>query len=78
MNGVKLSVSLSERDVEFLDVYVDEHGVASRSAAIRAAVRMLRAAELGPDYAHAWDEWTDSDDNRAWESTVGDGLKPDS
>jgi PemK-like, MazF-like toxin of type II toxin-antitoxin system len=32
---MKLSVSLTEKDVEFLDLYVTEHDLDSRSAAIR-------------------------------------------
>jgi mRNA-degrading endonuclease toxin of MazEF toxin-antitoxin module len=44
-------------DVEFLDRYARERGVGSRSAAVAQAVRLLRAARLGDDYAAAWTEW---------------------
>jgi len=37
-------------------------------------VRLLRAAELGADYEHAWAEWESSHDADAWERTAGDGL----
>jgi Arc/MetJ-type ribon-helix-helix transcriptional regulator len=73
---MKLSVSLPDEDIEFLDAYAREQGVASRSAVIHQAIRLLRASELGPDYARAWDEWADSDDGEAWESAVADGLRP--
>lgn len=71
---MKLSVSLAEEDVEFLDDYARAHGLASRSAAVRRAVRMLRTAELGGDYAAAWQEWAQSGEGAVWDSTVADGL----
>ncbi|MBA2730525.1 MAG: ribbon-helix-helix protein, CopG family [Euzebyaceae bacterium] len=73
---MKLSVSLPDQDIGFIDAYACEQGGASRSAVIREAVSLLRASQLGPDYAHAWDEWADSDDRDAWESTLADGLPP--
>ncbi len=70
---MKLSVSLSGGDVEFIDRYAAEHAVESRSGVVQRAVGLLRASELGDDYAAAWDEWEASEDG-GWESTVGDGL----
>lgn len=54
--------------------YAQEQGLPSRSAAMHKAVRLLRAAELGADYEHAWAEWESSHDADAWERTAGDGL----
>ncbi len=71
---MKLSVSLPDEDVEFLDQYARNRGYESRSAVVHKAVRLLRAAELGGDYAGAWEEWSDSGDGEAWEAVVGDGL----
>jgi Arc/MetJ-type ribon-helix-helix transcriptional regulator len=71
---MKLSVSLPNQDIEFLDAYAREQGAASRSAVIRVALRLLRASGLGSDYAQAWDEWAESEDSAAWESAVADGL----
>jgi Arc/MetJ-type ribon-helix-helix transcriptional regulator len=71
---MKLSMSLPEEDVEFLDAYAEEHQLRSRSAALRRAIGALRVAELGDAYARAWDEWRDSGEAEAWESTVADGL----
>ena len=71
---MKLSVSLPDDDVDFLDRYVERQGIASRSAAVHKAVRLLRASELGPAYEHAWSEWSQSDDSDAWEATANDGL----
>jgi Arc/MetJ-type ribon-helix-helix transcriptional regulator len=70
---VKLSVSIPDDDLEFIDRYASEHRVESRSGVVHRAVSLLRAAELGDDYAAAWAEWQDSD-GAEWESVVGDGL----
>lgn len=70
---MKLSVSLPDDDVEFLDAYAEREGVASRSAVVHRAVRLLRASELGPAYEDAWAEWDASDDAALWASTTGDG-----
>ena len=70
---MKLSVSIRDDDVEFIDHYADEHGVATRSGVVQRALSLLRTAELGDDYAAAWQEWS-GDDAAVWEPTVADGL----
>jgi Arc/MetJ-type ribon-helix-helix transcriptional regulator len=70
---MKLSLSLPEDDVAFLDSYATARGISSRSAAMHKAVRLLRASELGPDYEQAWSEWSQGG-GEAWEVTVSDGL----
>ncbi len=70
---MKLSVSIADEDVEFIDQYADEHGVESRSAVVQRALALLRADALGDDYAAAWDEWAASDAD-LWEATAADGL----
>jgi Arc/MetJ-type ribon-helix-helix transcriptional regulator len=71
---MKVSVSLSDEDVEYLDTYARERRLGSRSAALQKAVRLLRATELGTAYESAWEEWADSDDAEAWEGVAGEGL----
>ncbi len=71
---MKVSVSLPDEAIEFIDHYAHQRGVASRSAVIKRAVELLRATELGAAYADAWNEWEQSDENTAWDATVGDGL----
>lgn len=71
---MKLSVSLPEDDVGFLDAYAVSQGYPSRSAVLHKAVRLLRAADLGADYEDAWSEWADRGEGDAWESTAADGL----
>ncbi len=71
---MKVSVSLPDEDVEFLDAYARSKGIESRSAAVHKAVRLLRASELGAAYEDAWQEWTDSGAADEWDAVVGDGL----
>jgi Arc/MetJ-type ribon-helix-helix transcriptional regulator len=74
---VKLSVSLPDADVAFLDTYAERKGNLSRSAVLQRAVRLLRTAELGPAYAEAWAEWEESGEAAVWDVTVGDGIDHD-
>jgi len=71
---MKLSVSLPDEDVEFLDTYAEAQGIPSRSAVLHKAVRLLRASELGPAYEGAWEEWDRSEEAALWENAIGDGL----
>lgn len=71
---MKLSVSLSEQDVEFLDEYASSHGASSRSAAVARAVALLRAYVLSDAYEQAWAEWEESEDASLWEAVAADGL----
>lgn len=71
---MKVSVSLPEEDVEFLDRYARQRGIGSRSAAMQRAVRLLRSTQLGDEYEAAWQEWSDSGETEKWDVTVSDGL----
>ncbi len=71
---MKMSVSLPEEDVEFLDAYVKDHSAGSRSAALHEAVGLLRAAQLAGAYEDAWASWASSDDAGAWDAALADGL----
>ena len=71
---MKVSVSLPDEDVEFLDSYAQAQGLASRSAALHKAVRLLRGAELAPAYEDAFTRWEDSEDGGDWDTTAGDNI----
>ena len=71
---MKLSVSLPDEDVQFLDDYAESQGFTSRSAVLHRAVRLLRAAELGAAYEAAWAEWESSEDGALWDGVSGDGV----
>ena len=68
---MKVSVSIPDEDVEFLDNYTRNHRIGSRSAALHRAIRLLRASELTDAYAAAFTEWAD-DDNDAWDAATVD------
>jgi Arc/MetJ-type ribon-helix-helix transcriptional regulator len=72
---MKLSVSIPDDDVVFLDEYIEKLGIASRSAAVQRAIRLLRTAELAEAYEAAYEEWHGSEDAKLWDSTVGDGIE---
>lgn len=72
---MKVSVSLPDDDVAFLDRYAERSGMGSRSAAVQRAVDLLRAEELGPAYADAWGTWAE-DEAAVWDATIADGLEP--
>jgi Arc/MetJ-type ribon-helix-helix transcriptional regulator len=71
---MKLSVSLPDEDVEFLDSYAQAQGLPSRSAVVHRAVRLLRGAELAPAYEEAFASWDQSEEAGDWDATAGDGL----
>jgi Arc/MetJ-type ribon-helix-helix transcriptional regulator len=71
---MKLSVSLPEDDVAFLDAYARDQGIESRSAAVHRAVGLLRTTQLAEAYEDAWETWSASDDAAAWEASTADGL----
>lgn len=73
---MKLSVSLPDGDVQFVDRYVSEHDAASRSAVVREALALLRERELGDAYEAAWNEWVE-DGGEIWDLAVGDGIGDD-
>lgn len=74
---MKLSVSLPDEDVEFLDAYAAAEGFASRSAVVHRAIRLLRAAGLGPAYEDAFADWERTGAAEEWEATTADGLRSD-
>ena len=66
---MKVTVRLPEEDVAVLDAYAKDHGITSRSAVVRKAVRLLGASELGAAYEDAWATWS-AEDNELWESAT--------
>ncbi|GAA1923132.1 hypothetical protein GCM10009775_14420 [Microbacterium aoyamense] len=74
MAYAKVSLSLDDRDISFLDGETSAGRFASRSAAVQEAVRLLRESRLADAYAEAYGEWQESDDGAAWDAASGDGL----
>lgn len=71
---MKVSISLPQADIEFLDAYAHAQGLDSRSAVVHKAVGLLRTAQLGAAYEDAWEAWEASGDSDAWDAAVADGL----
>ncbi|MBZ4020487.1 ribbon-helix-helix domain-containing protein [Streptomyces purpurogeneiscleroticus] len=71
---MKISVSLPQEDVAFVDEYATRTEAESRSAVIHAAIEMLRAAELEAEYTEAFEEWDASEDAALWDQAAADGL----
>ncbi len=70
MPTTKVSVSLTDADLSYLDTQTLSGRYPSRSAALHDAIRKLRESELADAYAEAFSEW----DEDAWDAAVGDGL----
>lgn len=70
MSSSKVSLSLSEGDIAFLDLETVSGRYASRSAAVQDAVRLLRESRLADAYAEAFAEGYDDE----WDAAIGDGL----
>jgi Arc/MetJ-type ribon-helix-helix transcriptional regulator len=71
---MKLSVSLPDADVAFIDDFAARSGEPSRSSVLQRAVRLLRMAELDSAYEGAYREWEAGEDAQLWEATAADGL----
>lgn len=71
---MNVSVTLTVEDVQFLDAYVKDNGLASRSEALHRAVRVLRAAGLADAYEAAWEEWSAHGSSGLWEAATSEGL----
>lgn len=71
---MKLSISLPDEDVAFLDERAARRGAESRSSIVHEAISMLRVAELEDAYAAASDEWDAGEDARLWNAVAADGL----
>ena len=68
--NTKVSLSLSESDLAFLDTEAAGGRYPSRSAAVQDAVRLLRESRLADAYAEAYAEGYDAD----WDLADADGL----
>ena len=71
---MKVSISLPDDDVEFLDAYAQSQGIESRSAVVHKAVRLLRVSDLGEAYEQAFTSWDDEGEAAVWDAVTADGL----
>lgn len=68
---MKISVSLPEEDVAFLDA---QGG--NRSSVVHQAVQLLRRNQLSQQYAEAFDEFEAAGEQKLWDGAAADGLQP--
>ncbi len=68
MSAAKLSVSLPESLVSFVECYRKKRGM-NRSQVFEEAVKLLRSRELEAAYREA-----DAKSDKAWDSMIADGL----
>ncbi|MET8947944.1 antitoxin [Streptomyces sp. NPDC004542] len=71
---MKISVSLPQEDVTFVDEYAIRTEAESRSAVIHAAIELLRAAQLESEYTEAFAESDAGEDAGFWDGFSADGL----
>lgn len=75
---MKVSISLTERQLEFIDEKVERGVYASRSAAMAAAIRRLQERDLVREYAEEYEGLRASGEIEMWDSTLMDGLADES
>lgn len=71
---MKISVSMPDEDIVFLDEYAQEHGIDSRSAVLQIAIERLRSITLETAYSQAFAEWAASGDAELWDGASADGI----
>ncbi|MGQ0624518.1 MAG: CopG family ribbon-helix-helix protein [Sporichthyaceae bacterium] len=71
---MKISVSISAAELATLDAFSAQAGLASRSAAVQHAIRLLDRERLEEEYTVAFAEWDASGEGEVWDVTAGDGL----
>jgi Arc/MetJ-type ribon-helix-helix transcriptional regulator len=71
---MKVSVSIPDDDLAFLESQIAEGRFPNRSAAIHGAIRSLRTRHLESQYAEAAKDWRESGEEGAWEVTLADGV----
>jgi Arc/MetJ-type ribon-helix-helix transcriptional regulator len=72
---MKISISLRDEDLEFVDAQTKAGVFPSRSAAFHAALVLLRDRQYVDSYAAAWDEWDAAAEQDVWDSAIGDGIR---
>jgi Arc/MetJ-type ribon-helix-helix transcriptional regulator len=72
--GMKVSISLPDEDIAFVDRYAHDNQT-SRSDAIHQAIYVLRQRDLVGEYEAADSEWTASGETDLWDAVTADGLR---
>jgi metal-responsive CopG/Arc/MetJ family transcriptional regulator len=75
MVGMKISVSLPDADIAYLDHIAAQRDRSNRSAILHEAIAALRERELTNDYEQAAREWVTSGEAAAWDNVASDGVE---
>lgn len=73
MTIAKLSVSIDQQLLAFLEGYQQKYQIKAKSEVVSEALRLLHERELESQYAAAMQEW--KEEAAVWEAVTGDGLK---
>ncbi len=68
---MKISVSLPDNDIAFLDAQGP-----NRSATVHEAIAALRQSQLTDQYQQAYADWVESGDSQLWDGVLTDGVGP--
>ena len=71
---MKVSVSIPDEDLAFLESQISSGRYPTRSAAMHAAIKSLRSRDLEAQYAEAARDWQESGEQAHWDVTIADGL----
>jgi metal-responsive CopG/Arc/MetJ family transcriptional regulator len=74
---MKVSVSIPDDDVAFVDEFAREQGIESRSAVLQRAIQLLRQSLLEQQYEQAYAEWRASGEDVVWDGMSGHGIDVD-
>lgn len=72
MSQQKLSISVPETLIHFVERYKSEHDIKTKSEVVERALKLLRDQELERAYAAAA-----SDTDPTWDAALADGLPDD-
>lgn len=71
---MKISISVSDEDLAYLDAETATGMFPSRSAAVAAAIAHLRRGTLVASYDEAFAEWEASGEAESWDAVAADGI----
>ena len=76
-SSTKLSVSIPTELAVFLETYMREHGLRTKSSVVEQALEALKLQELEREYAEAAADKEYLAEFALWDGTTGDGITPE-
>ncbi len=75
MASSKLSISVKDNWLSFIEEYQKNYNIKSRSEVLERGLAALKQLELQDQYHLAYKEWFNSDENDIWDLTTADGIE---